>query len=175
MVSPEPPGFFVGVPGRGGRRVKRTGCAGLDLRFAGACFGLSSPDGQRHLGEAVLGSLTRKGGAVVLNVASEGSTDTISFNVRVEKSGGGRHSPLYPHFRTNRRRRLQGPPQRRGSRLRPGEGYGLSGRYTLSAADRVRLGKTAAVNSERCRPRGFPALPAAGPALFRRMNFDRRF
>jgi hypothetical protein len=79
----------VGVPGRGGRRVKRTGCAGLDLRFAGACFGLSSPDGQRHLGEAVLGSLTRKGGAVVLNVASEGSTDTISFNVRVEKSGGG--------------------------------------------------------------------------------------
>lgn len=93
MVSPEPPGFFVGVPGRGGRRVKRTGCAGLDLRFAGACFGLSSPDGQRHLGEAVLGSLTRKGGAVVLNVASEGSTDTISFNVRVEKSGGGETFP----------------------------------------------------------------------------------
>lgn len=129
----------------GGRRMKRTICAlAMVLVFAGACSGLSFPDDQRQLGEAVLGSLTVKDGAVVVNVASGGCTDKKSFNVRVEKSGGAEGD--IPHYVLTFERVAADDCK---ALLMNGvdlvfdleKDLGLSGRYTLSVANRVRSGK----------------------------------
>jgi hypothetical protein len=114
------------------------------LVFAGACFGLSFPDGQRQLGEAVLGSLTVKDGAVVVNVASGGCTARESFKVHVEKSGGAEGD--IPHYILTFERIAADDCK---ALLLNGvdlvfdleKDLGLSGQYTLSVANRVRPGK----------------------------------
>ncbi len=144
MVSRNCP---MGAAGRGegGRRMKGTVCVlAMILVFAGACFGLSFPDGQRQLGEAVLGSLTVKDGAVVVNVASGGCTARESFKVHVEKSGGAEGD--IPHYILTFERIAADDckvclPEGVDLVFDLEKDLGLSGRYTLSVANRVRPGK----------------------------------
>lgn len=131
--------------GKGGRRMKRMVCAlVLVLVLAGACSGLSFLDGQRQLGEAVLGSLTVKDGAVVVNVPSGGCTARESFKVRVEKSGEAEGD--IPHFVLTFERIAADDckaflPEGVDLVFDLEKDLGLSGRYTLSVANRVSPGK----------------------------------
>ena len=114
------------------------------LVFAGACSGLSFADGQRQLGEAVLGSLTVKDGAVVVNVASGGCTDTNSFKVHVVRSEGTEGG--IPHYVLTFERIAVDAckaflPEGVDLVFDLEKDLGLSGRYTLSVANRVRPGK----------------------------------
>jgi len=114
------------------------------LLLAGTCFGFSFPDGQRQLGEAVLGSLTVKDGTVVVNVASGGCTDTSSFTVRVAKDEEG--PGKIPHYVLTFERIAVDECK---ALLMDGvdlifdleKDLGLSGKYTLSVSNRVRPGK----------------------------------
>jgi hypothetical protein len=130
---------------KGGNAMKRTVWAlVMVLVFAGACSGLSFADGQRQLGEAVLGSLTVKDGAVVVNVASGGCTDTNSFKVHVVRSEGTEGG--IPHYVLTFERVAADDCK---ALLLNGvdlvfdleKDLGLSGQYTLSVANRVRPGK----------------------------------
>ena len=114
------------------------------LVFAGVCSGLSFADGQRQLGEAVLGSLTVKDGAVVVNVASGGCTARESFKVHVEKSGGAEGD--IPHYVLTFERIAADHckaflPEGVDLVLDLEKDLGLSGRYTLTVANRDRPGK----------------------------------
>ena len=114
------------------------------LVLAGACSGHSFADEQRQLGEAVLGSLTVKDGAVVVNVASGGCTDTNSFRVRVDKSEGAEGG--IPHYVLTFERIAVDAckaflPEGVDLVFDLEKDLGLSGRYTLSVANRVRPGK----------------------------------
>ena len=114
------------------------------LILAGTCFGFSFPDGQRQLGEAVLGSLTVKDGTVVVNVASGGCTDKSSFTVRVVKD---EESPgKIPHYVLTFERIAVDECK---ALLMDGvdlvfdleKDLELAGEYTLSVSNRVRPGK----------------------------------